>query len=147
MVKSKETARARMERGVRGAGEALKEGFREGENPVKVLLADPDLEKKHQAGVAEAHRKGKMRAGLKKADERNAWPESADRAAAHYTEKEAEMVDHAMEDYDQRATCLEAAKKAVKDMPRTTVDQREARGKAYRDSFRKCLDKAKGRTT
>jgi len=147
MVKSRATAEARMRRNIVGAGETLKEGFAEAADPVDVLLADPDMEKKHQAGVAEAHRKGKMRKGLQIAKERGSWKASSSRAGSHFEERAEDMVNHAMETYDARAKCIEDVKVALKKEPRTTRDQRIAYGAKVQKAVGECIDKIYGRTS
>ena len=146
MVKSQAVAEARMRRNIVGAGESLKEGFAEAEDPVKVLLADPDMEKKHQAGVAEAHRKGKMRKGLQIASDRGSWPDSASRAAAHFEERSEDMVKHSMETYPARAKCIEDVKASLKKEARTTRAQKIAYGAKFQAAVGECIDKIYGRT-
>jgi len=146
MVKSRAVAEARMRRNIVGAGESLKEGFAEAKDPVKVLLADPDMEKKHQAGVAEAHRKGKMRKGLQIAEARGSWKDSADRAGAHFEERSEDMVVHSMETYDARGKCIDDAKESLKKEPRTTRAQRIAYGAKVQAAVGECIDKIYGRT-
>ena len=145
MVKSKEVAERRMRERVSTAGAYLKEGFEEAEDPIDVLLKDPEkFAKKLVDGLTEAIRKGKFTAGLKTAKDRDAWKKSKDRAGAHYEERADEMVAHAMEGYDERAKCIEEAKKAIAGMPSATRAQRIARSAKYQEVMGECMDRVRG---
>ena len=145
MVKSKEAVRRKMEDRASTAGTYLKEGLGEAEDPVDVLLKDvATYEKKLQDGVAEAVRRGKFKAGLETAKARGSWKDSHDRAAAHYEEAAPRMVEHAMEGYDARASCIEKAKAAIKSMPSATRAQRIARSSKYQEEMGKCMDSVRG---
>ncbi len=145
MVKSKAAVERKMRDRASTAGTYLKEGLGEAEDPVDVLLRDiSGNEKKLADGVAEAIRRGKYKAGLEKAKQRDSWGKSHDRAAAHYEEAAGRMVDHAMEGYDERAACIEKAKASIKSMPTTTRDQRIAKGAAYAKAMGSCMDSVRG---
>lgn len=146
MVKSKTVAERRMTDRVRTAAPYLMEGFDEAEDPIDVLLKDPDeFAKRLIAGVTEAIRRGDYKIGLEKAKARNAWKGSKERAGSHYEERVEDMVKHAMEDYDERATCIESAKKGIAAMPKATRAQRIARSSKYQELMGVCMDKVKGR--
>ncbi len=145
MVKSKEVAERRMRERMRIASEALKEGMLEAEDPLEVLMKDPEgFAKKLSEGIAEAIRKGKWQHGVKVAKSRDSWKKSIDTAGAHYGDKVDVAVEHAMEDYDVRAKCIEEAKKAIEGMPSTTRAQRIARSAKYQEVMGECMDRAKG---
>jgi len=145
MVKSKEVAERRMRERVSTAGSYLKEGFEEAVDPIEVILRDPDgFAKKLVDGLVEAIRKGKYTVGLKTAKDRDAWKGSSDRAARHYEERADDMVAHAMEGYDERAKCIEEAKKAIEKMPSATRAQRIARSAKYQEVMGECMDRVKG---
>ena len=145
MVKSKEIAERRMRERMRIASEALKEGMEEAVDPLEVLLKDPEgFAKKLADGIVEAIRKGKWQLGIKVAKGRDAWKKAIDTAGAHYGDKVDVAVEHAMEDYDVRAKCIEEAKKAIEGMPSTTRDQRIARSAKYQAVMGECMDRAKG---
>lgn len=146
MVKSAQQVRDKMEERVRTAGKFLEDGMRAGEDPVKKALRDPEGHaQKMQAGLAEAVRRGKVKEGLEKADRRNSWEKSIPKAAAHFEASAEQMVDNAMEGYDDRMKVVEAAKKAVEDMPTTTRDQRIAKSSAYQKEAGKKFDTLYGR--
>lgn len=146
MVKSKAVAERRMKDRVATAAPYLKEGFEEAEDPIDVLLKNPEeYAKKLLAGVTEAIRRGEYKIGLETAKKRNSWKESTERAGRHYEERADDMVKHAMEDYDDRAKCLEEAKKAISDMPKATRAQRIARSAKHQEVVGACMDKVKGR--
>ena len=147
MVKSKERAAAKMERGVRAAGPEIKAGMADAIDPLDILTSDT---KKYGdrmlAGSAEAVRTGKWKQGLEKAKAGGKWKGSIDRASAHYVERAADMVENSMEDYDSRAQCIERAQAIVKDMPTTTRDERIAKSAEYQRVVGKEYDKLYGRT-
>lgn len=147
MVKSKERAAAKMERGVRAAAPEIKAGMAEAVDPLEVLASDPKkYGDKMSAGVQEALRTGKWQQGVKKAKEAGKWKKSVDRAASHYTERAADMVESAMSDYDARAQAIERAQAAVKNMPSTTRTERIQKSAAYQEAVGKEFDKLYGRT-
>lgn len=147
MVKSRDRAAAKMERGVRAAGPEIKAGMQDAVDPLDVLTSDAKkYGDKMLAGVAEAQRTGKWKQGLEKAKAADKWKGSIDRAAAHYTERAADMVEGAMSDYDARAQCIERAQAVVKDMASTTRSDRIAKSAAYQDAVGKEFDKLYGRT-
>lgn len=146
MPKSAQEVRDKMTERVRTAGKYLEEGMRAGEDPVKKALKDPDAHaKKMQDGLAESIRRGKVEEGLRKADKRGSWEKSIPKAAAHFEASADQMVDNAMEDYDDRMKVVEAAKKSVEDMPTTTRDQRIAKSSAYQKEAGKRFDTLYGR--
>ena len=145
MVKSKEAAMRKMADRVAGAGTYLKEALGEAEDPLDVILKDPDAHvAKMEAGLREAIRTGKVIQGVKTAKARDAWGKSHDRAAAHYEERAEDMTAHAMEDYDVRKGCIEKAKRALITMPKATTDQRIERSKKYQKEMSNCMKAAKG---
>lgn len=146
MVKSEEAARRKMEDRVSTAGKYLKEALAEAEDPLDIILKDPEGHvKKMLAGLTEAARRGAIIEGIKVAKARNSWAESHDRAGAHYEERTADMVLHAMEDYPVRKACIESSKKVSDAMPKATRAQRIARSAKYQELMGACMDKAKGR--
>ena len=145
MVKSKEIAERRMRERMRIASEALKEGMSEAVDPLEVLLKNPEaFAKKLADGIVEAVRRGKWQLGVKRAKGRDSWKKSIDIAGAHYSDKVDVAVEHAMEDYDIRAKCIEEAKKAIENMPSTTREQRIARSAKYQAVMGECMDRARG---
>lgn len=146
MVKSKTAAENKMRDRVSTAGVYLQEGMKEGEDPIEVLLKDPD---KHAAalvaGLIDAIKRGKYKLGLETAKDRDAWQKAIPRAGAHFEERADDMVTHAMEDYDERAKCIEEGKKAISTMPKATRAQRIARSAKYQELMGACMDKVKGR--
>jgi len=145
MVKSRGAVERKMTERVSNAGTYLREGMDEAEDPVDVLLRDiAGNEKKLTDGVLEAVRRGKFKAGLETAKARGSWDKSKDRAAAHYEERAADMVSHAMEGYDERKTCIEAAQKALEAMPKATRAQRIARSAKYQEVMGACMDRVRG---
>ena len=146
MAKSAQQVRSKMEERVRGAGKFLEEGMRAGEDPVKKALRDPEAHaKKMLDGLAEASRRGKIKEGLEKADKRGSWEKAIPKAARHFEDSAEQMVEHAMEDYDDRMSVVDAAKKAVEDMPTTTRDQRISKSAAYQKEAGKRFDSLYGR--
>lgn len=133
MVKSKKLFMKKMKVGISKASEYHGDALDEARDPLDVIAEDPDKYAKRQLdGVAEAHRLGKYQSGTKKAKDRDSWRKSKDRAVAHYGERADDMVEHAAEDYDVRKGIMEECDKVIKDMPKATTSQREARGAAYR---------------
>lgn len=146
MVKTAAEVKEKMLDRVGTAGKYLKQGMDAAEDPIDVLLKDPDAaQKKLLDGQAEAARRGSYIAGLKKAKSRNSWQESKERAAAHYEERKDDMVSHAMDSYDARKGAIERAQASVKDMPTTTRDQRIAKSGAYQKAVGAEFDKVFGR--
>jgi hypothetical protein len=146
MVKSPERVRAKMLDRVRTAGAELKAGMEAAPDPIDIALKDPEAHaKKMVDGLAEAQRRGAIRAGLEKAKKRNAWANAIDKAARHYEDAADDMVDRSMEDYPQRAQAIERAKAAVANMPTVTRDQRIAKGMAYQKAVAQEFDKLYGR--
>lgn len=146
MPKSAEDVRRKMEERVRGSGKYLKQGMEAGEDPVEKALKDvKGHQKKMQDGLNEAIRRGKVEEGLKKASARGSWPKSIDKAARHFEDAAEDMVNHAMEDYDERMRVVDVAKKSVDDMPTVTRDQRIAKSSAYQKASGEGFDKMYGR--
>ena len=147
MVKSRERAAAKMERGVRAAGPEIKAGMQDATDPLDILTADPKkYGDKMVAGVQEAQRTGRWKSGLEKAKSQDKWKNSVDRASAHYVERAGDMVENSMSDYDSRASCIEKAQALVKDMPSTTRDERIAKSAEYQRVVGKEFDKLYNRT-
>ncbi len=145
MVKSKAAVERKMRDRVSTAGTYLREGMAEAPDPVDILLADvPGNEKKLVDGVAEAVRRGKYKSGLESAKARGSWKNSHERAGRHYEERADDMVKNSMEGYDDRANCIESAKKSTANLPVTTRDQRIAKGAAYAKAMGACMDKVRG---
>lgn len=146
MVKSKAAAEKKMKDRVSTAGPYLKEGMDEAEDPIDVLLKNPDKYAKALiAGLTEAIRRGDFKLGLETAKARNAWRNAIPRAGAHYEERAEDMTAHAMEDYDERAKCIDEAKKAIDSLPKATRTQRIARSAKYQELMGECMDRVKGR--
>lgn len=146
MVKSAAEVREKMADRVGTAGKYLKQGMDAAEDPIEVLLKDPAAsQKKLLDGQMEAAKRGSWEAGLRRAQGRNAWQNSKDRAAAHYEERTGDMVDNAMASYDARAAAIERAQNAVKDLPTTTRAQRIAKSAKYQTVVGEEFDKVFGR--
>ena len=146
MVKSKSQVMAKMTDRVGTAGTYLKQGMASAEDPVDILLKDPEkFGNKMVAGLQDAVKRGNYRVGLERAKQRGSWKGSTDRAASHFEERKDDMVKNAMESYDQRAGAIETAKKIVADMPTATRDQRIAKMAAYSKAVGAEMDKVFGR--
>jgi len=146
MVKTRAEVEEKMRERTATAGKYLKQGMDAAEDPLDVLLNNPEeSQKKLIAGVAESARRGSYIAGLRKAKERNAWANSKDRAAAHYEERSEDMVNNSMASYDERARAIEIAQGKVAAMPTTTRDQRIAKSAAYQKAVGEEFDKIFGR--
>lgn len=146
MVKSKAAAEKKMRDRVSTAGPYLQEGMTEAEDPIDVLLKDPEGNAaKLIAGLQDAIKRGQYKIGLLTAKNRDAWKSAIPRAGAHFEERAVDMVNHAMEDYDVRAKCIEEAQKAIGTMSKATRAQRIARSAKYQELMGVCMDKAKGR--
>ena len=92
----------------------------------------------------ESIRRGAYKSGLERAKARDSWGKSHERAAAHYEERADDMVEHAMEGYDERANCIETAKSAISGMPKATRAQRIARSSKYQEVMGSCMDRVRG---
>ena len=146
MVKSKAYAEKKMKDRVSTAGPYLKEGMEEGEDPIDVLLKDPEtFAKRLVENLTEAIRRGKYKGGLETAKARDAYTKAIPRAASHFEERAEDMVAHAMEDYDERAKCIEEAQKGIKAMPTKTRTNRIAKSAKYQELMGGCMDRVKGR--
>ena len=147
MVKSKSAAEEKMKDRVSTAGKYVKEGMEEAEDPIDILLKDADkFAKRLVENLIESIRRGKYKGGLTTAKARDSWKKAIPRAAAHFEERTDDMVAHAMEDYEDRAKCIEIAKAATKDMPTKTRALRIAKGAKHQELMGACMDKVKGRT-
>jgi hypothetical protein len=147
MVKDKSRVEAKMLDRVRTAGSELKAGMKAGEDPIDVALKNVEAHQKKMAdGLNEAIRTGRVKTGLQRAKDRNAWQDSIERAASHYEEAAPRMVANSMEDYEARGAAIERAKKTVANMPTTTRAQRIAKGTAYQNAVGSEFDKLYGRT-
>lgn len=142
MAKSAEQTREKMRDRVRGAGKYLEEGMKAGEDPVEKALKDI---KKHEQkmidGLQEAQRTGAIEEGLRKAQKRGSWEKAIPKAARHFEDSADQMVENAMEDYDERMAVVAKAKKLVEDMPTVTRSQRIAKSAKYQDEAGKLFDK------
>ena len=146
MVKSKAYAEKKMRDRVSTAGPYLKEGMEEGEDPIDVLLKDVEgYAKRLLENLSEAMRRGKFKGGLETAKARDAWKKAIPRAATHFEERADDMVEHAMEDYDDRSKCIEESQKGIKDMPSKTRTNRIAKSAKYQELMGACMDRVKGR--
>lgn len=146
MVKTLAEVAEKMKERVATGGKYLRQGMAGAEDPLDVISRDPTgFAKKLQAGVTEAVRTGSYEAGIKKAKAANSWQNSKDRAGAHFEERAADMVTNSMKDYEARARAIEAAQKAVANMPTTTRDQRIAKSAAYQKAVGQEMDKVYGR--
>lgn len=146
MVKSKDMVAAKMRDRVGTAGTYLKSGMNAAPDPIDVLLKDPEgYGKALVAGVQDAMKRGSYKVGLERAKSRNSWKGAVDRAAAHFEERKDDLVNHALESYDVRKSCIEAAQAAVANMPTATRDQRIAKSMAYQKAVGVEFDKAFGR--
>lgn len=145
-IKTKAEVEEKMTDRVSTAGKFLKDAIDKAEDPIDVILSNPDKYiKKLVDGLIQAQKEGKILAGFKKAKKRDAWKNSKDRAGAHYEERTGDMVKNALEDYDARAKVIDEARKAVDDMPTTTRAQRIAKSAKYQDIVGKGFDSLYGR--
>jgi len=146
VVKSKADVEEKMKDRISTAGAYLKKGMEAAEDPIDVLLKDPDgYGKALLAGLQDAMKRGSYKIGLERAKGRNAWKGSMDRAGAHFEERSDDLVKHAMETYDARKGAIEAAKAKIKSMPSSTREQRIARSTAYQRFVGEEFDKVFGR--
>jgi hypothetical protein len=145
-VKDRSEVETKMKDRVGTAGKYLKESLEKADDPLDVLLGNPDKYIDLMVkGIQEAQRTGKIQSGLKKAKDRDAWRKSIPRAGAHYEERTDDMVDHALDDYDERKKCIESALGAIGGMPSTTRTQRISRSAEYQKKVAECFDKLYGR--
>lgn len=146
MVKSKARTEAKMRRGVAAAGPEIIAGMEDAPSPQKVILDDIDQKEKNLvAGVTEAVKRGNYKLGNEKALKRDSYHKSKERASSHYVERADDMVEHSMDDYDDRAAAIQRAKDSIANMPTVTRDQRMARGAAYTKAVALEFDKLYGR--
>lgn len=132
MAKSWARTKAKMERSLSGAGEEVRAGILEAQDPLDIALSNIEVhEKKMAAGMAEAIRTGKVRKGLEKAKARNAYKASADRAAAHFSERTDDMVKHYGQGYEQRRQIIAQIQDEMRDMPKATYEDRKKRSDYY----------------
>ncbi|MHC1567521.1 MAG: hypothetical protein ACXQTD_07415 [Candidatus Syntropharchaeia archaeon] len=145
-VKTREEVEAKMRERIGTAGKYLQEALEKAEDPLDVLLKDPDaFAKKLAENLAEAIRTGKFASGLKKAKERNAWKNATERAGRHYEERTDDIVEHALSNYDERRKCIEEARKAIENMPTRTREDRIKRSAEYQRRVAECFDRVFGR--
>jgi len=146
MVKSKAYAEKKMKDRVSTAGPYLREGMEEAEDPIDVLLKDPEgFAKRLVENLTEAIRRGKYKGGLETAKDRDAWKKAIPRAGSHFDERAEETAEHALEDYDVRSKCIEEAQKGIKAMVTKTRTNRIAKSAKYQELMGACMDYAKGR--
>ena len=146
MVKSKADVEAKMKDRVSTAGQYLKKGMESAEDPIDVLLKNPEgYAKKLVDGLQDAIRRGNYKIGLERAKGRNAYKGSKDRAGAHFEERTGDMVKNAMDTYDSRAGAIKAAQDRVANMPTATREQRIAKSTAYQKAVGEEFDKVFGR--
>lgn len=146
MVKSQADVEAKMKDRVSTAGTYLKKGMTTADDPIDVLLKNPDgYAKKMQDGLADAVKRGNYTIGLQRAKTRNAYKGSTDRAGAHFEERTADMVKNAMDSYPARAAAIKTAQDAVANMPTATRAQRIAKSAKYQEVVGVEFDKAFGR--
>lgn len=146
MAKSREYVEKKMSDRISTAGAYLRSAMEEADDPVDVILADPEkYAKKLADNLVQSIKEGAYASGLKRAKDRNAWREAQDRAGAHFEERTDDIVAHSMESYDARAKCIESARKAISDMPDKTRTQRAERSKKYQITVGECMDKIFGR--
>jgi len=128
------------------AGTYLKKGMASAEDPIDVLLKNPEAAaKKLQDGLADAIRRGNYKIGLERAKARNSYKGSMDRAGSHFEERTGDMVKNAMDTYDQRAAAIKAAQDRTAQMPTATREQRIAKSTAYQKAVGEEFDKVFGR--
>ena len=128
------------------AGKYLKSSLEKADDPIDVILADPETHLKNLvAGVTEAHRTGKIKSGFEKAKKRNSWKKAIPRAGDHFEERTDDMVANALDDYDERKAVIDAAKAEIAKMPSTTRTQRIARSTKYQQLVAEGFDKLYGR--
>lgn len=145
-TKDKAEVEEKMKDRVATGGKYLKSSLEKADDPVEVILADPDKYlKKLVDGVAEAHRTGRIKSGLEKAKKRGSWKGSLDRAASHFEERTDDMVANALDDYDERKAVIDKAKEEISKMPSTTRTQRIARSTKYQTLVAEGFDKLYGR--
>ena len=145
-MKSKELVEKKMKERVSSSGGFLTDAMNEAEDPIDVILKDPEAyAKKLVDGITDAIKRGSYKVGLEKAKKRNAWKGATERAGAHYAERADDMVKNALEDYDARAAVIQKVKNAIKDMPTATRAQRIAKSAKYQELVGAEFDKLYGR--
>lgn len=146
-TKDKAEVEEKMKDRVATAGKYLKSSLEKADDPVDIILGDPTLYlKKLVDGVSEAHRTGKIKSGLEKAKKRGSWKKAIPRAGTHFEERTDDMVENALDDYDERKAVIDAAKAVIAKMPSTTRTQRIARSTKYQQEVAAGFDKLYGRT-
>jgi hypothetical protein len=146
VVKSQADVESKMKDRVSTAGIYLKKGMESAEDPIDVLLKDPEgYAKALVAGLADAIKRGNYKIGLERAKSRGSWKGAIPRAGAHFEERAADLVKNAMESYPARAAAIAAAQAKIKAMPSATRDQRIARSTAYQKFVGEEFDKVFGR--
>jgi len=146
VVKDRAYVEEKMKERVRTAGTWLQRGMEQAEDPVEVLLKDPEgFAKKLVDGLMDAIRRGNYKIGLEKASKRGKWRSKIPLAARHFEEVADLMVEYALEDYEARAKCIEEARKAIAGMPKATRADRIKRSAAYQEKVAECFDRLYGR--
>ncbi|MBA7472238.1 hypothetical protein ES707_07560 [subsurface metagenome] len=146
MVKPQADVESKMRDRVSTAGPYLRSGMESADDPIDVLLTDPEgYAEALIAGLRDAVKRGSYKIGLERAKTRGSWKKAIPRAAAHFEERADDLVRNAMESYAVRKTAIEAAQLKIKNMPRATRDQRIARSTAYQKFVGEEFDKAFGR--
>lgn len=142
MVKSAERVKEKLEERVAGSGKYHKAGMEDAEvNPNEAALKKLDLMK---ARFDKAMDSGKTKAGMQKAASDKTWEKRVPVAAARWEESSGYMTDRYMEGYIERADCINEAKKAIVNLPETTIEQRAEKSKQYQIAMSKCMAKKKG---
>lgn len=146
MVKDKRYVEEKMKERVRNAGTWLQKGMEAAEDPLDILLKDPEAFAKRMIdGLMDAIRRGNYALGLEKAKKRNKWKNKIPHAARHYEDMADLMVQYALEDYEDRKKCIEEAKAAIANMPKATRADRIKRSAAYQEKVAECFDRLYGR--
>jgi len=131
-VKSKQRALNKLGRSLGVAGEEIKAGMKEADDPTEVLLSKPDYyQDKMIAGLQRAKTDGKITQGLEKARRRGSYKKSIDRAAAHYMEAAPRMKENYGEGYDKRAAVIQRINDELAELPTDTIEQRAEKSKQF----------------
>lgn len=142
MVKSAEKVKEKLEERVSGSGKYHKAGMEDAEvNPNDAALKKLDLMK---ARFDKAMDSGKTKAGMEKAASDKTWNKRIPKAAERWEDSSTYMTERYMEGYTERAACIDEAKKAIVNLPETTIEQRAEKSKQYQIAMSKCMSKKKG---
>ena len=142
MVKKKEDVEAKMTERVSVSGKWHKKGMEDATvNPNAAALKKLDVMK---ARFNAAMDSGKTAAGMKEAADDSRWEKRVDVAAVRWEESSSHMTSRYMEGYEDRATCIEASKDKVGNMPCKTIEQRAEKSKQYQIAMSKCMEKKRG---